>query len=91
MSEGEKQPINAYDLLTHTIETFAEVAWVKLGLRPDFVTGTISTDLAQAKVCIDTVSELVRIMSDQLEEDDRRTLNNIVRDLRVNYLERSKA
>lgn len=90
MSEGEKQPISVYDLLTHTIETFSEVAWVKLGLRPDFVTGELGTDLSEAKAAIDTVAELVRLLSSNLEEEDRRVLRNLVRDLRVNYLERSK-
>ncbi len=90
MSEDEKQPISVYDLLSHTVETFSEVAWVKLGLRPDFVTNEIATDLVQAKAAIDTVAELAKVLGDQLDSEDRRVLQNLVRDLRVNYLERTK-
>lgn len=72
-------------------EQLAQVAWAKLGLQPDPITGTVSTDLAQAKVAVDAVADLCRPLEGTLDAEDQRQLRNLVRDLQVNYVEKSKA
>lgn len=71
-------------------EQLASIAWQKLGLQPDVITGTIAPDLVQAKAAIDGVSELTKLIEGRLDELDRRNLNSMVRDLRINYVEKSK-
>ncbi len=89
-SETPKKPISVYDILTILIEQMSSVAWQKLGLQPDPVTGRIGVDLAEAKVAIDVVVNMVHQLESQLDDEDRRQVNSLVRDLRINYLNKSQ-
>ncbi len=89
-SETPKKPISVYDILTILIEQMSSVAWQKLGLQPDSVTGRIGVDLAEAKVAIDVVANMVHQLESQLDDEDRRQVNSLVRDLRINYLNKSQ-
>ncbi len=89
-SETPKKPISVYDILTILIEQMSSVAWQKLGLQPDPVTGRIGVDLAEAKVAIDVVANMVHQLESQLDDEDRRQVNSLVRDLRINYLNKSQ-
>ena len=84
------EPINVYGAIAQTVEFIASLAWQKMGLQPDIITGKIEPDMAQAKVAVDTVAMLVEILEPHLdEESDKRKVQNLVRDLRVNYVEKS--
>ena len=89
-SETPKKPISVYDILTILIEQMSSVAWQKLGLQPDPVTGRIGVGLAEAKVAIDVVANMVHQLESQLDDEDRRQVNSLVRDLRINYLNKSQ-
>lgn len=82
-------PTSVYDLLVAFTEPTIELSWQKLGLRPDLRTGKIEPDLAEAKVAIDLVAHLAAILEPKLDEEDRRQMSNIVRDLRLNYVSRA--
>lgn len=85
-----KEPINVYQVLMVMMEQLSSIAWQKLGLQPDVMTGTISPDLPQAKAAIDGAGELAKLFDHQLDEMDRRNLNTLLRDLRINYVEKTK-
>ena len=87
-SENPKKPISIYDILTILIEQMSAVSWQKLGLQPDPVTSTIAPDLAEAKVAIDITAFLVQQLETQLDDDDKRRIHNLVRDLRINYVQK---
>ena len=89
-SENPKKPISIYDILAILIEQLSAVSWQKLGLQPDPVTGTISVDLVEAKVAIDTTAHLVQQLDSQLDEEDKRRVHSLVRDLRINYVQKSQ-
>lgn len=72
------------------VDQMAAVAWQKLGLQPDFVTGTIAKDLGEAKVAIDLTSHLAAFIEPRLDEEDKRRLHNLIRDLRTNFVQQSK-
>ncbi len=90
MSEDiqEKSAPTIYDHLAIILDQLGSVAWQKLGLQPDMVTGKIEADLAQAKVAIDMVAHVSSVLETQLDEDDKRHLQNLVRDLKINYVQR---
>lgn len=88
MSENP-EPIDVYRIVADVIQTFTEVAWAKMGLHHDPLTGRVEKDMAQAKVAIDLASHCVQLLEPQLDDEDRRQLNNVLRDLRINYLQRS--
>lgn len=90
--EPEPQPISVANVLLETLDFMTALAWQKLGLQPDLSTGKLAPDLDQAKLAIDTVSALSDIILPQLDSDeDKRQVQNIVRDLRVNYVQRRQA
>lgn len=88
MMSEEKAPIDIYEFLTIMTDQLAGLAWSKLGLQPDPITGTITTDLGQAKVAIDAVSALLGLVEPQLDEEDKRRIANLKTDLRMNYVQK---
>ena len=85
----EAGPASVYDLVLALTEPAIEVSWQKLGLRPDLRTGRIEADLVEAKVAIDLVAHLAGIIEPRLDQEDRRQMSNVVRDLRLNYVSRA--
>ncbi len=77
-------------MLSIVLEQFASLAWSKLGLQPDPVTNRIAKDLDQARLAIDVVADLVKHLEPRLDEDDRRQLQSMLRDLRVNFVQQGQ-
>ena len=90
-SDQPSKPLSIYDILAILIEQISSVSWQKLGLQPDSITGQIGVDLVEAKVAIDVTASLVQQLESQLDEEDRRKLHSLVRDLRINYVQKSQA
>ena len=90
MSEDiqESSAPTIYDHLAIVLDQLSNVAWQKLGLQHDMVTGKIEPDLAQARVAIDVVGYLVTQLETQLDEADKKHLNTLVRDLKINYVQK---
>ncbi len=84
------EPLSVYTLISVMVDQMATVAWSKLGLQPDMVTGRLERDLVQAKVAIDLTAHLAGFIEPQLDEDDKRRIHGLVRDLRINYVEKTK-
>lgn len=87
--EAPKKPVDVPEIIMIMVEQMASIAWAKLGLQPDPLTGTLDTDLEQAKMAIDSVSALAPILEGDLADDDRRQVQNMVRDLKLNYVKKS--
>lgn len=91
MAENETPgPIDVYMVVSTMVDQMASVAWCKLGLQHDLITGTIEMDMVQAKVAIDLTTHLASFIEPQLDEDDKRRVHTLVRDLRLNYVEKMK-
>ncbi len=94
MSEQEtqlpKEPISVYAMMSMMLEQMTELSWSKMGLRPDPITGEMAPDLGEAKAAIDLVSHLATALDGQLDEEDRKKIHSIVRDLKINYVVKSK-
>lgn len=88
--EAERQPLDVFGVLAVTVEQMASIAWQKMGLQPDFVTGKIEKDMAQCKTAVDATAALAALLEPSLDESDRRQLQNLVRDLRMNFMEKSQ-
>lgn len=83
-------PLSVYDVLVVMTDQLAAIAWQKLGLQPDPLSGQVQKNLEEAKVAIDLTSHLASFVQPRLDEDDQRQLHNLIRDLRINYVEKSK-
>ncbi len=72
------------------VDQMASLAWQKLGLQPDPMTGKLHKDIAEAKVAIDVTAGLAGFIEPQLDEEDKRRIHSLIRDLRINYVEHTK-
>ena len=72
------------------LDQLASMGWQKLGLQPDPMTGKMEASLSQAKAAIDAAAALAAILEPQLDESDRREVQNLIANLKINYVERSK-
>lgn len=91
MSEDtQPSPVDVYDVIATMVDTMAAIAWSKLGLQPDMATGRLEADLDQAKVAIDLTTHLAGFIEPKLDEEDKRRIHGLVRDLRLNYVDKSK-
>ncbi len=90
MSEDiqEKTAPTIYDHLAILLDQLSGVAWQKLGLQPDMITGKIEPDLTQARVAIDVVGYIASQLESQLDDDDKKHLHSLVRDLKINYVQK---
>ena len=91
MSEETRDAPTVFDHIAVLLDQMAGVAWQMLGLQPDMVTGKIEPDLDQARVAIDVVSFLSNKLEPQLDEDDRRQIQSLVRDLKINFVQKGGA
>src|SRR5579871_400594 len=84
---GTMPRLSVRDRLLMCIDILNQGAWISLGLVSDPATGQIERDLARAKTPIDSVSFLAEKVEGDLDEQTRRDLQNLVRDLRLNYVQ----
>ncbi len=86
----QAEPLDVYSIVAMMSDQLAMIAWQKLGLQPDMMTGRIDKDLEQAKVAIDLISQMSIFIESKLDESDKRRIQGLVRDLKLNYVEKRK-
>ena len=80
-------PMDVYSLLGTTVGLLANSAWAWLGLVPNPFSGQMERDFAQARVAIDTVAFLVGQLESHVGEEERREMQNLIANLRINYVQ----
>lgn len=83
------EALDVHTVIAVMVEQMASIAWQKMGLQPDPMTGTIVKDLEQARVAIDVVTSLCKSLEGKLDEEDQRSIQNLQRDLKVNFVQKS--
>lgn len=87
---NSQEPLSIYTVIMIMVDQMASLAWQKLGLQPDPMTGKLHKDIAEAKVAIDVTAGLAGFIEPQLDEEDKRRIHSLIRDLRINYVEHTK-
>ncbi|MCE9559222.1 MAG: DUF1844 domain-containing protein [Armatimonadetes bacterium] len=87
--ESPKEPLDVFAVVSIMVEQMTGLAWQKMGLQPDPITGTLCPNMEQAKVAVDIVAELASHLQGQLDESDQRSIRNLVGDLRLNFVQKS--
>ncbi|RYG25838.1 DUF1844 domain-containing protein [bacterium] len=87
--EEQGQALDVFEHAAQSLDVWAAIAWSKLGLSPDIMDGTIGMDLAQAKAAIDIAAAFAGVLETHLDADDRRRVQGLVRDLRINFVQKS--
>jgi len=88
--ETPKTAPSVYQHLAVMLDQMAAVSWQKLGLHPDMVTGRLEPNLGDAKVAIDVAAYLAQLIEPTLDDEDKRQVQHLVRDLRLNFVQKSK-
>lgn len=84
-----EQPLTAEALLRYSVQLFAQFAWQRMGYLPDPATEEVTQDLKQARIAIDTVSNLIDSLVPLVSDQEARTLRNLLSDLRMNFARKS--
>ena len=82
--------LNVYSLLGLFVGLLAEKAWQTMGLRTKPGTDKVESDFDQARVAIDTVGFFVEKLQPHLPDDEKRRLEGLVADLKLNYVRLTK-
>lgn len=85
----QQQPVDVVTVALWMIEELQAQAWIKLGLWKDPVSGELHTDLPQAKIAIDCVAALAEVLKPHISDSQRRDLERLLTDLRLNFVQRS--
>lgn len=91
--EKQKESLKEPDLPTlfvWFISMLSGKAWEYLGLIMNPETKKINQDLKKAKIAIDTVAFLFDQVKDTLTKEDFNRIENLVANLRMNYVEKLK-
>jgi len=83
--------LDTYSLIGLFLGILVEKAWQAMGLRTKPGTDKIETDFDQASVAIDTAGFLTEKLQPRLPDDEKRRLEGLVADLRLNYVRLAKA
>ncbi|MGC9320531.1 MAG: DUF1844 domain-containing protein [Armatimonadota bacterium] len=82
---------NVFDMLRAAIGLFAQEAWFALGVQARPGAEEKRTDLSCARVAIDTTRLLIEQLGDEAEANERREFEQLLTDLRINFVRRQKS
>lgn len=86
MQDEEKTvKLSMEELIILFFNTIAARCWARLGLTRDEY-GELRQDLREARLGIDVLDAVLRVMEDELGEDLRRELEGVVANLKLNYV-----
>ncbi len=87
---GDEMTLDVPGALSVCVNMLNEVAWMKMGLIPNPMTGKIERDLPQAKIAIDAVSDLVARLEPLVGDPGRRELQVMLSNLRINFVQQGQ-
>jgi hypothetical protein len=82
-------PIDVYSVLRLAVAQLTGVAWQMMGLQPDPFTNQVRKDIAQARIAIDAAEALVEHLKPHLRGQEARDYENLLTDLRLNFVSHS--
>ncbi|KAA0225040.1 MAG: hypothetical protein AKCLJLPJ_01321 [Fimbriimonadales bacterium] len=89
--EKQPEPVSVYDLVASALYALVDIAWVKMGLQPDPLTRQPATDMAEARLAIDVAAQLAEALDPKLTDDERRQIQALLSNLRINFVRQKDA
>lgn len=83
------EAFDVYSVVAVMVDQMAALAWQKMGLQADPLTGKIEKDIEQARTAIDIVGELCKHIEGRLDGEDLRQIQNLQRDLKINFVQQA--
>lgn len=91
MNENEGKDTSRDEFLfQHLVAMFQTLAYQQLGKLINPITGEVEGDLQQAKITIDMLAMLKKKTEGNLEEGEKKLIDNVVMELQMNYIESLK-
>ena len=92
--EAEPHPptladLDIYDTLRFMVGVLNQAAWMHLGLVVPPGAKEAVTDLAQARVAIDSLEALAHQLRSSFDPDEQREIDNLLATLRINFVKRA--
>ena len=87
---GGMPRLGVSDILRMTVGMLNEKAWIHMGLIPDPLSGQIDRDLAEARMAIDALADLAKHLEPHTEGAEKRDLQVMVSNLRINFVQQSR-
>jgi hypothetical protein len=87
----ELMPRDVYTLLKVLITTLAQQAWIFMGLQMNPFTNSVTKDIVQAKLAIDSAIVLLEKLSEHLEPAERQEYQTIIQNLQLNFFQQSES
>ncbi len=86
-AETAETPMDTTSLLRWCVSLLAANAWQRMGLIPDPATKKIERNFEDARLAIDAVAALMEQLRVRLGDSERRQLEALLTDLRMNFLQ----
>jgi hypothetical protein len=87
---GSMPKLAVSDILRMTVGMLNEKAWIHMGLIPDPLSGQIERDLTEARLAIDALADLAKHLEPHTEGAEKRELQVMVSNLRINFVQQSR-
>lgn len=87
---GGMPKLGVPDILRMSLNMLNEKAWIHMGLIPDPLTGQLDRDLTQARLAIDALADLAKHLEPHSEGAEKREIQVMVSNLRINYVQQSR-
>jgi len=81
-----EEPVSIKDILLMTILSLEGKAWAYLGLISHPETQKPKKDLNEAKLAIDSIDMLFKLMAPLLNNDEKKDIQNRLTNLRLNFV-----
>jgi DNA replication initiation complex subunit (GINS family) len=86
MEDIDKNSLNSF-LFYQLVNTFQNAAWQQMGKQLNPLTNKVEKDLVQASMSINMLDMLMAKTQGNLSADEKRLLEQIISDLKLNYVE----
>lgn len=77
-------------LVASCIHLLSAKAWETMGLVPNPATGKVERNFGEARIAIDAASALAEVLKPGVGEAERKEIENLVANLRLNFVEQRR-
>jgi len=78
--------MDVMDMVSMSIGMFVQEAWVGMGLQARAGAGETKVDLRNARIAISMVEAITGALGEEIGQDERRSIDQMLTDMRVNFV-----
>lgn len=86
---GDAPGLSVAGILQMSLGLLNEIAWVKMGMVANPITGKMEKDLGEARKAIDALADMLKHVEADASPEERRELQRSLTDLRINFVQQA--